>query len=192
AALALLDERERVAVGNQRDDGEERVPVLDAHGQRTRVGHDRERPSAEHHRRRDPAVELADLGARAIPRAAEVPALERLTAVGELASEAPDGPVDRQVVVAEEVGHAGDAHRLDGIPQLNAAAGADRTGIAPPAAATRAGGTSGAAAAALRAPVVATAIVPSAAIDTATDPSVSVRSTRAPVAARRSIVERAG
>ncbi len=43
-----------------------------------------------------------------------------------------------------------------------------------------------------RAPLSATAIAPAGSIVTATEPSVSVRRTRAPVAARRSIVERAG
>ena len=63
---------------------EQRVAILDPDRQGAGVRDDRERPAAEHHRRRDPAVELADLGGGVVAVAAQVPALERLAAVGDL------------------------------------------------------------------------------------------------------------
>ena len=91
---------------------------------------------------------------------------------------------DRRIEGQEQLGGLdppGNGHPLDGTAQLKARAGAHDV---PTSATRRLGRTA-------RAPVEVTVIRPPPKT-TSTDPSVSVRRTRAPVAARRSSVDRAG
>ena len=182
-----------------RADGTTRITVLDvgqgdailgSHGERAGVRDDREGPAAKHHRRGDAAVDLRDLRRGCVAIAAEIPALERLAAVRELLAEPDDGAVDRQVVVTMEVGKGSAwSHQPDGIPQANArrervrgdgdgaATGESGSVVRKSSiASTDCGRTE------RRMPVVATPMAPVALMEMATEPSVSVRSTRAPVA----------
>src|SRR4029079_15371366 len=185
-----LHEDEGIARRDERNEAEQCVPVLVAHGEGTRIGNDCHRAAAEHHRGRDPAMDLADQARGIVPRAAEIPSLERLAVAGERPGEGGDRPGGRQGVVTEEVGE-GTGHPPDGIPQANGeVAGARTVGLAGAtcAKATAAIGT----VATRRAPLVDTSISPAGSIETWIEPSVSVRRTRAPVSFRRSIVDFAG
>ena len=85
--------------------------MLRALNERARIGDHGERAAAEHHRRRDPFVELGDQLAGPVPIAADLPAIHRRPRLGsERGLELVDGARRAQLVIAPEIGEWGRGH----------------------------------------------------------------------------------